>query len=413
MFTGDRSNTAGPSSWRRRTCQDSGSGQHPVGVDTGDADRATGLIPTGRIGGRNLPRRLAAIVAADAVGYSRRMELDEDATISAWLDIRSEVIDPAISAHNGRIVKHTGDGFLAEFVTIVEAVTCAMEIQGKLKQSNKGLSSEKSLEFRMGVNLGDVSVEKDDIHGDGVNIAARLEALAQPGGICISHAVYEQVHKRLEVGFADLGKRQVKNIRTPVHAYRLLTDPTKAGLVIEQPRVQAEKDRPVVCFVDDDPIEDKVFERVFGDRYQIYASNSLSDISEQMHTANVTPNLVVLDLYFTSGRDTTDDERLKMIKLKQRVDEAQQELTGYLATIGQGREGGLQLLGEVRQKYPGTPVGFFTRKGSIDDVVACLDAGASHVLKKPQPSIVDPESDILPQLGGGRPGFQTSIDDTI
>ena len=129
-------------------------------------------------------RRLAAILAADAVGYSGRMEEDEDATITAWLAARTQIIDPKISSHNGRIVKHTGDGFLAEFPTITDAVKCAIAIQTELKRSNEARPETFPLKFRMGGNLGDIMVDADDIHGDGVNFAARLEGLAGRGLPC-------------------------------------------------------------------------------------------------------------------------------------------------------------------------------------------------------------------------------------
>lgn len=343
-------------------------------------------------------RRLAAILAADAVGYSGRMEEDEDATITAWLAARTQIIDPKISSHNGRIVKHTGDGFLAEFPTITDAVKCAIAIQTELKRSNEARPETFPLKFRMGVNLGDIMVDADDIHGDGVNIAARLEGLAEAGGICVSHAVYEQTYKRLEVGYVDLGEQRVKNIKSPIHAYQLLLDPSEAGVVVKRQITPADTSRAIICFVDDDPVEVEIFQRVFGVRYQVYASTNLNDLAAEIRASGLRPNLIVLDLYFPVGRNSTVDERIQMINLKQRVDDAQRELTKYLAEIGQGREGGLQLFKEARQMFPGTPISFFTRKGTIDDVVACLDAGAVHVLKKPQPNILNPNADLLPQL---------------
>lgn len=154
----------------------------------------------------------------------------------------------------------------------------------------------------------------------------------------------------------------------------------------------------MICFVDDDPMEVEVFERVFGDQYQVFAASSITDIEKEIGAAGVSPNLFVLDLYFPTGRDATEAERIEMIRLKQKVDDAQQTLTSYLSTIGQGREGGLQLLEVVQKKFPSVPVTFFTRKGTIDDVVACLDAGALYVLKKPQPNSIDPDGNIVEEM---------------
>ncbi|MDP7605180.1 MAG: alpha/beta fold hydrolase [Alphaproteobacteria bacterium] len=158
-------------------------------------------------------RRLAAVLAADVVGYTRLMEADEEATLAAWWGARKEVIDPGIAAHGGRIVKHTGDGFLAEFGTVVEAVRCATEMQ-------QGLAAA-AIDFRMGINLGDIVADDEDIYGDGVNLAARIEALADPGGICISSSVYDQVHKKLDLGFEDCGEHRLKNVSTPVRVFKV------------------------------------------------------------------------------------------------------------------------------------------------------------------------------------------------
>ncbi|MDP6572993.1 MAG: adenylate/guanylate cyclase domain-containing protein [Rhodospirillales bacterium] len=171
---------------------------------------------------QGVERRLAAILAADVAGYTRLMEADEQATLEAWWSARKEVIDPRIAEHGGRIVKHTGDGFLAEFSTVLDAVACAVTIQTELGKRNAGVPTERRMDFRMGVNLGDITVDEEDIYGDGVNIAARLEALAEPGGICISGAVHDQVHKRVGLAIEDMGAQTVKHLSTPVRVYRVL-----------------------------------------------------------------------------------------------------------------------------------------------------------------------------------------------
>jgi TolB-like protein/class 3 adenylate cyclase/Tfp pilus assembly protein PilF len=167
-------------------------------------------------------RKLAAILVADVVGYSRLAGADEDRTLSRLRGLRSDLIDPAIAAHRGRIVKRTGDGSLIEFRSVVDAVRCAIEIQNGLIERNAGLPPEKRIEFRVGIHLGDVVEESDgDLMGDGVNIAARLEGIAKPGAICLSSAAYEQVRDKFKEGFFDLGEMELKNIVRPVRVYSL------------------------------------------------------------------------------------------------------------------------------------------------------------------------------------------------
>ena len=166
-------------------------------------------------------RRLAAILAADAVGYSRLMRADEEGTHERFKAHRRELVDPKIREHHGRIVKFTGDGMLAEFPSVVEAVLCAIEVQCGMTRRNLGVADDERISFRIGVNVGDVIAEPEDIYGDGVNIAARLEALAEPNGICISQTVYEQVRDKLPYPFEDLGHQNVKNIARPLHAFVL------------------------------------------------------------------------------------------------------------------------------------------------------------------------------------------------
>jgi len=164
-------------------------------------------------------RRLAAILAVDVAGYSRLMGEDEEGTLAAMRAVRREIGDPKIREHRGRIVKTTGDGLLVEFASVVDAVRCAVEVQREMIARNANVPAGRRLEFRMGINVGDIIIEDGDIFGDGVNIAARLEALAEPGGICVSAAAHDQVRDRLDIGFEDLGEQQVKNIARPVRVY--------------------------------------------------------------------------------------------------------------------------------------------------------------------------------------------------
>jgi adenylate cyclase len=175
-----------------------------------------------------LERKLTAILCADVHGYSRLMGEDEEATLRTLTSHR-RLIDSQIEQHHGRFVNSAGDSVLAEFASVVEAVNCAVDIQTGLKAENASIPPERRMEFRIGVNLGDVMVEGVQIYGDGVNVAARLESLADPGGICISGTVHEQVRDKLALGYEDRGEQTVKNIARPVHVWRLLLNGTPAG----------------------------------------------------------------------------------------------------------------------------------------------------------------------------------------
>ena len=164
-------------------------------------------------------RRLAAILAADVAGYSRLMGADEEGTLERLKALRRELLDPKIAEHHGRIVKTTGDGMLVEFASVVDAVRCAVEVQQAMPERDTGVAADRRIELRIGINLGDVIVEGDDLYGDGVNIAARIEALADAGGVFVSNTVHDQVRDRLPFVFEDLGEQQVKNIARPVRVY--------------------------------------------------------------------------------------------------------------------------------------------------------------------------------------------------
>ena len=174
-------------------------------------------------------RRLAAVLAADMVGYSRLMEVDEVGTLARLKTHRLELIDPSIAKNRGRIIKTTGDGMLVEFHSVVDAVSCAAEVQRRMARRNADVSPARWIQFRIGINLGDIIIEENDIFGDGVNVAARLEVLAEPGGICVSGAVRDQVGVRLDdIAFEDLGNQNVKNITRPIHVFRVRFEPDAA-----------------------------------------------------------------------------------------------------------------------------------------------------------------------------------------
>ena len=166
-----------------------------------------------------LQRRLAAILSADVVGYSRLMGMDEAGTLSRLNALRRELIDPTIAAHSGRIVKLMGDGALVEFASAVDAVTCAIEIQRRLREDDASLSDANPIQIRIGINVGDIIIDGEDILGDSVNIAARVEGIAEPGGISISEDAWRQVHGKVTANFIDLGEQSLKNIARPVRVY--------------------------------------------------------------------------------------------------------------------------------------------------------------------------------------------------
>src|SRR5271166_1542336 len=223
-------------------------------------------------------RKLAAILAADVVGFSRLTGADEDRTLARLRALRSDLIDPTIAVHNGRVVKRTGDGVLVEFRSVVDAVRCAVEVQNAMVERNAGVPAERRIEFRIGIHLGDVVEESDgDLMGDGVNIAARLEGIAHPGAICLSEDAYRQVGARLDLAVSDLGQTQLKNIVETVRVYSL-----QVGLPAQaKPATQADQsaqtkpspppgpDRPSIAVL--------AFNNMSGDAEQEYFSDGISE----------------------------------------------------------------------------------------------------------------------------------------
>ena len=210
-------------------------------------------------------RRLAAILAADVAGYSRLMGADEEGTLERLKALRSELFDPKFAEHRGRIVKTTGDGMLVEFASVVDAVRCAVEVQQAMSERDTDVAADSRIELRIGINLGDVIVEGDDLYGDGVNIAARIEALADPGGVFVSNTVHDQVRDRLPFAFEDLGEQQVENIARPVRVYRV-RDTDKSALA-PAPTVLALPDKPSIAVLP--------FANMSGDPEQEYFADGM------------------------------------------------------------------------------------------------------------------------------------------
>ncbi len=218
-----------------------------------------------------MERRLAAILAADMVGYSRLMEADEEGTIARQKAHRADLIDPMIAQYKGRIVKTMGDGLLIEFNSVVDAVRCAVEVQEAMVTREADFAGDERIAYRVGVNLGDIVIDGDDILGDGVNIAARLEGLAEPGGICVSDVVYQSVRGKLDIGFDDLGAQEVKNIAEPVRVHRIqLGDPGAATVTLEAGRVSLDlPDKPSIAVLP--------FDNMSGDPEQEYFADGIAE----------------------------------------------------------------------------------------------------------------------------------------
>jgi TolB-like protein/class 3 adenylate cyclase len=248
-------------------------------------------------------RKLAAILAADVVGYSRLAGSDEERTLARLRALRSDLIDPTIAVHNGRVVKRTGDGVLIEFRSVVDAVRCAIEVQNGMVERNAGLPPERRIEFRVGIHLGDVVEESDgDLMGDGVNIAARLEGIADPGGICLSEDAYRQVRDRIKEGFVDLGEKDLKNIARPVRAYSIKTG--SAGPLSPAQAAVPEKSAPPRLSIVVLP-----FANLGGDPEQEYFVDGV--------TESLTTDLSCISGSFVIGRNTAFTYKAKHADLKQ------------------------------------------------------------------------------------------------
>ena len=316
-----------------------------------------------------IERRLAAILAADVAGYSRLMGADEEGTLERLKALRRELLDPKIAVYHGRIVKTTGDGLLVEFASAVDAVRCAVTVQQAMPERNTGVGADSRIELRIGINLGDVIVEGDDLYGDGVNIAARIEALADAGGVFVSNTVHDQVRDRLPFVFEDLGERQVKNIARPVRVYRV----RDLGNAVKAPAPAV----PVLPLPDKPSIAVLPFQNMSGDPEQEYFVDGMV---EEIITA-----LSRIRWLFVIARNSSFTYKGQAVDVKQ----VGRELGVRYVLEGSVRKGGgrVRITAQLIDATNGAHLWADRFDGSLEDVFDLQDKVASSVAGVIEPAL--------------------------
>jgi adenylate cyclase len=312
-------------------------------------------------------RRLAAILAVDVAGYSRLMGEDEEGTLAALRAVRRELSDPKIAEHRGRIVKTTGDGLLVEFASVVDAVRCAVEVQRTLSERNAGVPADKRIEFRVGIHQGDIIVEDGDIFGDGVNIAARLETLAEPGGICVSARVQEDAAGKLDLAFEDIGKQQLKNIARPVRVFRAQVGAPKTAAEIRPPLPLPDKPSLVVL----------PFQNMTGDAEQEYFVDGMVE--------EITTAIARLPWLFVIARNSAFTYKGKSVDVKQ----VAQELGVRYVLEGSVRKAGnrVRITGQLIDTTTGAHIWADRFDCALDDIFELQDQVASSVAGAIEPKL--------------------------
>jgi TolB-like protein/Flp pilus assembly protein TadD len=315
-------------------------------------------------------RRLAAIVAADVVGYSRLMGADEEGTLERLTAHRCDLVDPSIAEHHGRIVKTTGDGLLAEFASAVDAVRCAVAIQDGMAERNDLVSEQQRIVFRIGIHVGDVIIEGDDIFGDGVNIAARLEGAADPGGVLVSRAVHDQVRDRLELTFDDLGQRELKNIARPVRVYRL------AAVGESQPA-------PTLALPAKPSLAVLPFSNMSGDAEQEYFADGMAE--------DIITGLSRLTWVFVIARNSTFTYKGRSVDVR----EVGRELGVRYVLEGSVRTGGnrIRVTAQLVEAETGNHLWADRYDRALEDVFAVQDEITENVIGCIQPELYAAEHD--------------------
>ena len=318
-------------------------------------------------------RRLAAILAADVAGYSRLMGADEEGTHERLKALRRELADPKIKEHRGRIVKTTGDGLLIEFASVVDAVRCAVEVQREMAERNADVSPDHRIEFRMGINLGDIIKDGRDIYGDGVNVAARLEALAEPGGICVSRVVRDQVRDKLAFSFEDMGEQQVKNIARPIRVHRVLLgerpDPSEPTTAVLPKPPLALPDKPSIAVLP--------FQNMSGDPAQEYFADGMV---EEIITA-----LSRIRWLFVIARNSSFTYKGQAVDVKQ----VGRELGVRYVLEGSVRKGGgrVRITAQLIDAANGAHLWADRFDGALEDVFELQDNVASNVAGIIEPAL--------------------------
>jgi adenylate cyclase len=320
-----------------------------------------------RAGPGRVERRLAAILAADVAGYSRLIEADEEETLSRLKALRVELIDPQIAHHHGRIVKTTGDGLLVEFASVVDALRCASEVQAEMAERNATIPSDNRIKFRIGINVGDIVVEDGDIFGDGVNVAARLEGLAEPGGICVSARVQEDAAGKLDLAFEDMGDQALKNIARPVRAYRVATAAGSASA----------RASPGPALPDKPSIAVLPFANMSGDPEQEYFVDGMV---EEIITA-----LSRIRWLFVIARNSSFTYKAQAID----VNQVGRELGVRYVLEGSVRKAGqrVRITGQLIDAATGTHLWADRFDGSLEDVFELQDKVASSVAGVIEPAL--------------------------
>jgi TolB-like protein/class 3 adenylate cyclase len=317
-------------------------------------------------------RRLAAILAADVAGYSRLIGDDEEGTLNRLRSIRTDVIDPKVSEHRGRIVKTTGDGLLVEFTSVVDALRCASEIQTAMAEGNAKITADKRIEFRIGINVGDIVAEDGDIFGDGVNVAARLEGLADPGGICVSARVQEDAAGKLDVSFEDLGEQSLKNIARPIRVYRVRLEGVKSlstGKPVDAAPVLPLPDKPSIAVLP--------FQNMSGDPEQEYFADGMV---EEIITA-----LSRIRWLFVIARNSSFTYKGQTIDVKR----VGRELGVHYILEGSVRKAGrrVRITGQLIDALSGTHLWADRFDGSLEDVFELQDRVALSVAGVIEPTL--------------------------
>jgi adenylate cyclase len=322
---------------------------------------------------KQVERRLAAVVAADVAGYSRLMGEDEEGTLAALKAVRRELGDPLIAKHRGRIVKTTGDGMLVEFASVVDAVRCAAEMQRAMAERNTDVPPTRRIEFRIGIHQGDIIIDDGDIFGDGVNLAARIEGLADPGGICVSRVVRDEVRDKLDVSFDDLGEQSLKNIARPVRVFAVRAGPQASRLHAgETPAVQAPlalPDKPSLVVLP--------FQNMSGDPEQEYFADGMVE--------EITTAIARLPWLFVIARNSAFTYKGKAVDVKQ----VAAELGVRYVLEGSVRKGGnrVRITGQLIDAATGNHIWADRFDGALDDIFELQDQVASSVVGAIEPRL--------------------------